>query len=366
MRRPIVPSLLILLSLAGCSQYQPIDAAAYIRGEYVKRVGPDLARRIEVPFALDEKVQAAFDKVRPAPSEHDKVKQVLDFVFQRMDLQYELTPTRNAVAVFETRKGNCLSFVNLFVGLARQRGLNPFYVEVTDYQTWNHREGMVVSQGHIVGGVYLDGELKTYDFLPYHPKAYRKFKPIDDLTAVAHYYNNLGAEALMRGDAAAARPLLEIATGVAPRFEKALNNMGIAVARAGQLDRAVEIYQRGLGITPDDPILLTNLARAYQELGRREEADRTLQRVEELNISNPYFFVYQGEAALNRGDEAKALDYLTRALRLDSEAPEVHLGFVKVFLARGEMERARHHLERALKLDPTNRQAREYARMLRP
>ena len=57
--------------------------------------------------------------------------------------------------------------------MAREQGLNPFYVEVTDYQKWNHREGMVVSQGHIVAGMYLDGELKTYDFLPYRPKAYR-------------------------------------------------------------------------------------------------------------------------------------------------------------------------------------------------
>jgi hypothetical protein len=34
--------------------------------------------------------------------------------------------------------------------------------------------------------MYLDGVLRTFDFLPYRQKAYREFKPIDDLTAAAN------------------------------------------------------------------------------------------------------------------------------------------------------------------------------------
>ena len=69
---------------------------------------------------------------------------------------------------------------------------------------------MVVSQGHIVAGMYLDGVLRTFDFLPYRQKAYKDFKPIDDLTAAAHYYNNLGAEALLgRRPRRAPRELLD-------------------------------------------------------------------------------------------------------------------------------------------------------------
>jgi len=359
----IVP-LLALLPAAGCATYQPFDTAAYLRQQYAKEIGAQEAQRVEVPFELDDQIRATLGKMPPLASELRRINQVNDFIFDGLQLQYSLTPTRNAVETYRTREGNCLSFVNLFVGVARDRGLNPSYVEVTDLHKWNHRDGMVVSQGHIVAGMYLDGVLRTFDFLPDRKKAYRDFKPIDDLTAAAHFYNNLGAEALLAGNLKRAEELLTVATRIAPRFDKAINNLGVVLARGGQPEKALELYQRGLAIAPEDSPLLTNMARTYQELGRGDEASALLARIEGANTSNPFFFIYQSEVALTRGETDKALDYMTRALRLDSELPEVHLGLVKVYLAIGDMEKARHYLGRALKLDATNRDALQYARML--
>jgi Flp pilus assembly protein TadD len=357
--------LLLGLALTACSEYKPFDSVGFLRQEYAKQVGPEAAAQVSVPFELNEEVRAAMEKhMRPAPSELRQVNQVLEFIFEHLDLHYSLTPTHDAIGTFRTRQGNCLSFVNLFVGVARAKSLNPFYVEVTDYTRWNHRAGMVVSQGHIVAGMWMDGELKTYDFLPYKPKAYKKFNPIDDVTAAAHFYNNLGAEALMDGDMPKARELLTLATRIAPRLDKALNNLGVLLARTGDWDGALAAYQKGLSLDPANAMILTNMARVYQQTGRGGEADKVLSRVDETNNTNPFFFVYQGEVALSHGDEDKALDYMVKALRLDSEAPEVHVGFVKVYLAVGDMEKARHHLERALQLDATNPEALRFATML--
>lgn len=351
---------------SGCTPYQPFDSVAGLRQEYAAHLGAATpASGVVVPFELSPQILAELDtKLPPLPSQRRKINQILDFIFTRLDLRYELQPTRNAVEVFRDRSGNCLSFVNLFVGVARHQGLAPFYVEVVDYQRWNRREGMVVSQGHIVAGLYLDGELATYDFLPYRPKAYRDFKPIDDRTAAAHYFNNLGAEALLGGDPGRAQELLGIAAGIAPTFSKALNNLGVLESRKGNYTRAAELYDQALKSSPEDSLILTNLARLYQLTGRTEEATAILGRIEAANTTNPFFFVYEAEVALSRGDEQKAIDYLTRALRQDSEVPEVHVGFVKVYVALGDLEKARHHLERALKLDATNPEAQELARML--
>lgn len=357
--------LAALLSAGACAHYQEFDSAGHLRQQYSEKVGSQAAAQVEIPFEVTPELRQALEqRLRQAPSERSKINEVLRFIFEDLKLSYSLTPTRNAVDTFRTQQGNCLSFVNLFVGVAREQGLNPFYVEVTDYQKWNHREGMVVSQGHIVAGMYLEGELKTYDFLPYRPKAYKAFNPIDDLRAAAHYYNNLGAEALMAGDLEKSKQLLQIAVGIAPRFEKAINNLGVALARGGQPDKALEMYQKGLEIDPENPMLLTNLTRLYQQTGRSAEADQLLAKLEESNASNPFFFVYQGEMALSRGENDRALDYMVRAMRQDSELPEVHVGFVKVYVALGDLEKARHHLERALKLDATNQDALQYARLL--
>lgn len=370
---PLLPPAALLLAVltpaalavGACEHYENFDSVGHLRQAYSQQVGAQLASQIEVPFEVTPELRTALQqRLRQAPSERSKINEVVRFIFEDLDLKYSLTPTRNAIETFRTQQGNCLSFVNLFVGVAREQGLNPFYVEVTDYQKWNHREGMVVSQGHIVAGMYLEGELKTYDFLPYRRKAYKDFNPIDDLRAAAHYYNNLGAEALMAGDLEKARGLLEIATGIAPRFEKAINNMGVCLARGGDSKRALEFYQKGLEIDPENPMILTNLTRLYQQTGRAAEADQLLAKLEESNASNPFFFVYQGEMALSRGENDKALDYMVRALRQDSELPEVQVGFVKVYVALGDLEKARHHLERALKLDATNQDALQYARLL--
>ena len=363
-RRPL-PATVALLLAVGCSTYQPFDSTGYLREQYAARLGPARAAGAVVPFSLDGEVRARIERDIPSESQEDRrIEVILDYIFHRLDLQYSTAPTRSAVETFESRRGNCLSFVNLFVGIAREERLAPFYVEVTDLQRWDRKENTVISQGHIVAGLYVNGRLATYDFLPYRPKSYRSFKPIDDLTAAAHYYNNLGAEALLSGDLDRAQSLIETATEIAPSFEKALNNLGVCYARRGQLDRALAVYQRGLAASPDNPLILTNQARAYQEMGRLAEAKGILQKIETSNTTNPYFFLYEAESALADGEPKKALDYLARALRLDTELPEIHVGLVKVYLALGDVASARHHLERALKLDGTNAEARKLAHML--
>lgn len=359
-------SLLILpAALASCAQYKPFDANSYLRGEYEKRLLPEVAEHVEVPFALSRQITDLLDSAyKPGPNELRRVEQVLDFIFRRIDLKYSLTPTRNAAETFLAREGNCLSFVNLFVGAARYQRLTPFYVEVTDYQRWNHKDGLVVSRGHIVAGMYVKGELKTYDFLPYRPKTYKNFKPIDDLTAAAHYYNNLGAEALLDGRTDDALRHLQVANAIAPHFTKSTNNLGVVYARQGDLDRAMATYQAGLAEDPEDVALLTNLARAYQALGRLDEAAATLAKAGSVNNTNPYFFLYQGEVALASGDHEAALGFMREALRLDSEDPDIHLGLVKLYMAIGDLDKARHHLDRALKLDATDPEARRLALLL--
>lgn len=357
------------LLLAGCSAStvpsRSFDSDDYLRGQYAERLGPEVAATLPIPFEVDERIVAlAEGRVNRGASERVRTEQITDFIFGYLDLEYRLEPTRSALETFRDRAGNCLSFVNLFVGLAREYRLSPFYVEVEDYQRWNYSEGMVVSHGHIVAGMRVDGHLETFDFLPYRRKSYRDFNPIDDLKASAHYYNNLAAEALMRGDLDGAERLAEIAVGLAPWFEKAVNNLGVVLLRRGEPERALELLARALEDKPRNVPLLTNAARAYQETGRIEQANELLTRLEGLQETNPFFFVYRGEVALAQNDLPGALEYMRKAFRQDSENPQVHVGLVKVYLAMGERDKALHHVERALRLDATHEEARRYAAML--
>lgn len=372
---PTLPALL-LVGATACTQYAAFDSAGYLRAQAASKLeaaapghgpapGPP-PPAIVVPFELSPELIADVDSQlgTGAIRETYRVEQVLDYVFRKVGLRYNLFPTRDAVGAYTAREGNCLSFVNLFVGISRHVRLDPFYVEVVDHQRWRHQNGMVLSQGHIVAGMYVAGELKTYDFLPYRPKSYKKFTPIDDLEATAHYYNNLAAEALLDGDTDGAEAQLAIATTISPTFEKALNNLGVVRARRGDTAGALTAYQKGLDTDPSNGPILTNLARLYQQMGRLDDAAAVLAKVEDVKTTNPFYYLYRGELELTRGDPKAGLELMREAFRLDSELPEVHVGLAKAYLALGELGRAKHHVERALQLDATHREARDLAVLL--
>ncbi len=361
-------SLVLLALLGGCSQLPPpraFNSVEYLRKEYAERVGAETAAQLPVPFQIDDAIVAATEgRIHPAASEPRRVEQVTDFIFGWLGLRYALEPTRTAQQTFEAKEGNCLSFVNLFVGIGRRYRLNPFYVEVEDYQRWNYDEGTVVSHGHIVAGLRVDGKLQTFDFLPYKAKSYRDFNPIDDLKAAAHYFNNLGAEALLRGDVDRALELTHVAVQLAPDFDKALNNHGVVLLREGKVDEALADFKHGLQANPTSVALLTNSVRAYQTLGRHDDAERILARLEKEHAGNPFLYIYRAEQALAHNAPAQALDYMREAYKRNSELPAVHVGLAKVYLALGDRETALHYVERALKLDATDPEARKLAALL--
>ena len=366
--RPWSPAVAVCcFALAGCSGYEPINPQVILYDDLAERVGPERAKTIAVPFEINDEIRAALrGRAMPIGREKTRTSAILDFVFESLDLQYSLSPTRDAIGTYQARSGNCLSFVNLFVGMAREVHLNPFYVEVTDFQRWNYRDGVVVSQGHIVAGMSVDGNLSTFDFLPYQAKTYRDFEPIDDLTAIAHYYNNIGAEALLENDLPRAQEALTLAVDLDPDFNKALNNLGVHYLRSGRSDDAVRLFREALERDPADVALMTNLARALQTQGQSQEAAELLAQLDEVGQTSPFYFIYRGDMALAEGDPTKALEFLREALRRDSDLPEVHVGLVKAYMALGEIGKARHHLTRALRLDATNQEARRFAVMLKP
>ncbi|MEM7587601.1 MAG: tetratricopeptide repeat protein [Acidobacteriota bacterium] len=339
--------------ITACAEAPAFDSAAYLQSGYERELG--VGGPFEVPFALSPESLAEIEsQLSSRGSARRRAGRVVEWIFGSLGLEYALYPTLDAEETLRARKGNCLSFVNLFIGVARHIGLNAFYVEVVDQRGWSYRQGTVVSRGHIVAGVHLDGVLETFDFLPYRPKSYRDLQPLEDRLAVAHHYNNLGAEALISGDLETAEKHLSLVQRIAPDFVNGLNNLGVCLVRLGKTEAALAIYREGLELEPENIAVLTNAARLFQEQGLHEKAQVLLTRIESTRHASPYFYVYQGERAIAQGELDQALGFLREALRRDSELPEVHLGLVRLYLALGDLDEARHFLIRARQLDASH------------
>ncbi len=379
-RHPLSVCLIPLVALVlSCAQIEPFDSVSFVQERLTTESGLSNAeaQRVEVPFDLPLEVK---EELAPLLSKNGskrfRAERAQDYILHELPLRYSLRPTRDAVSTLRAKEGNCLSYAHLFIAITREQGLNSFYVEVHDRQRFVYRDRSVISQGHIAAGLRfgdtptLQEGISLYEHLPYRaPGAqptYRRRREIDDLTATAHHYNNLGAEALLDGNLTRAEELLRLATKVDPTFVSGLSNLGICLTRQERLEEAIEIYSQGLQVEPDNPILISNLARAHQLAGNLGEADLLLAQLEEIDHANPFFYVYRGYQALDQGEMTLALDYMREAFKRSTKIPEVHLGLAEVYFALGNLESARFHSQRALRLDATHEEARRFAVMLAP
>ena len=123
-----------------------------------------------------------------------------------LDLKYEATQTYTAAEVFRTRTGNCLSFTNLFVALARESRLDARYQIIDVPPIWDSADGWVMLNSHInviVRDVRLGSAVSRDYIVDFNTPEYDGTWPrrvVSDRVAFALFYNNRAVEAMRAGD----------------------------------------------------------------------------------------------------------------------------------------------------------------------
>lgn len=144
--------------------------------------------------------------------------------------------------------------------------------------------------------------------------------------SVAEYFRllDLAAEAMNRGEHAAALPLLREALATSPGDAVVHNSYASALAATGRLTEAVAEYRKATALSPDYPDAHSNLASALVQSGRLDEA----------------------------------LGEFRTALRLSPDFAEAHSGLGGTLAQKGRIDEAIPHLAKAVELDPRNAMAR--------
>ena len=98
----VLLSTLALVALGACSTYEPFHTIPHLEQQYTDRLPADLVDEVTVPFELSEDVREALVGRMRNPSARDelKVDYILDFIFTTLELEYSLTPTRDANEVY--------------------------------------------------------------------------------------------------------------------------------------------------------------------------------------------------------------------------------------------------------------------------
>jgi tetratricopeptide (TPR) repeat protein len=352
---------LALWALAACRVQRLSLSPEQLEQVYRSHFGGE--HGLVVPYAIDDTTRSFFaHNTRGGLDQAGLAMSVAHAIFAKsgLGLTYDNSRTLTAIETYQAGHGNCLSFVNLFVGASRYLGVDSFYVEVSDYDTYRRDGAYVINGTHIVAGYYQGANLITVDFLPGQKKRYRRFSAVSDVRAVAHFYNNQAVEQMLRGELELARAQLQRVVVLAPDFAKGWNNLGVCLNRLGRPQEAVAAFQRAMEADSEFVLPHENLAAAYLRSGDPAAARLEIDRAKELKSRNPYFLLVQADQALQEGrlDEAEKL--YDQARRRDRSLPDPFVGLGKIARARGRLDEALRQLRKALALEPDNREAKAF------
>ena len=345
--------VLVVFLTAGCASVGR-DRVAYSPEAFVvatQSQAPDMAvEDIVVPFRVTpEMVAKARDLTARSRTDYDKAQRLMAGITsdEGFGLHWKPVATATPDVTVERGYGNCLALTSIFIGLARELGLSAYYVDASDRINDLRRDGeLIVDSGHIAGGVRTE---RGYTLVDYdgHVADYRTFKIIDDITALAHYYNNLGFEMISDAqsedreiDWEAIRYKFELATMVRPSFTLAYNNLGVAYTRLGDLELAEQAYLKALETDPKSDAAYHNLGnlkmREGDVLGALREYDLALG----ITKRNPYLHYHRGVAQYSLSDFEAAEESFKKAISIQRDYIEPRNLLAQVYTHMGRHEEA--------------------------
>jgi len=256
--------------------------------------------------------------------------------------------TRTAQETFQARLGNCLSFTNMFVAMARDVGIEVTYQEVEIPPDWTLEGDTYVLNRHV--NVYIDlgrGGTKVVDFNIDDFRSSYDRQLISDERALAHFYSNIGVEYMQKHEPLEALRYFRKAVASDHQFAPVWSNLGALYSRAGHFKYAEAAYLRTLEINPQELIAMSNLGRLYESLGQTERAEWYSKQTNLHRMRNPYYRYHLAHDAFLAKDYDTAIGHLKYSVRKKKNEDTFFFLMGLSYLQKGNESAARRWLEKA-------------------
>jgi tetratricopeptide (TPR) repeat protein len=364
--------LLLLAATAACSRLAPRSAGVPGSAE-----GLDLAHKLKargldpaavvIPWQLNREMREwAHRQVPdnlPAEQRLDRLLAAL-MASDGLALEYKAATTATAQEVFASHSANCLAFTSLFVGMARELDVEAFFLDVGDIERYEREGNLVVESGHVTAGFGAASLLRILEFTPLGKPNYRQLHRLSDLTAIALFYSNRGAELVRTGKEQEALEWLHKAVVIDPELARGWINYGVALRRTGSAAAAEAAYRKALENDPSAVAAYQNLAALLFANGRAGEGEELLALSGKLDTRNPFNYLSLGDVALTHGRIDEARGFYRKALRLEGAAAESAAALGQLALAAGKSGEARRWLRKAAARDSGNERVQRLAASL--
>lgn len=320
----------------------------------------------EITQITPEMIQFLEENIPQDASHNEKLVQLVKLIFNKdfLNLSYDNNRTKTAKDTFETRSGNCLSFTNMFVVMARHLGLNARFQEVHNLPTWDRNGRVVVLNRHINVLVHVREREITVDFNPYEEHRQIRTQVVNDNRAYAQFFNNFGAEAFANDQNEVAKRNFHRSIEIDPEMSFSRTNLGVVFSSEGSYKLAEATYLKALKLSRNDYTALNNLAALYVKTGNRERAEFYTKKANHFRRKNPYYHYKQGMSAMQSKQFEQAVVHFKRAIRRKQEEHQFYFAMAKAYAYMGKKDKVQSNLEKAQNYAPEVFDQQRYSQKL--
>jgi Flp pilus assembly protein TadD len=363
----------LVLSAAACTTGRPSLVGGSVTPDELL-AGAALGAAVDAPalvtpeqdvLALNPAMLAFLDEhVDRKGSDEVKMTQLISAIMdtRSFGVTYD-NSTHTAAETFRTRRGNCLSFSNMFVAMARNVGLDVRFQEVDVPPDWTLEKDTYVLNQHVDVRVNVaQVGTRVVDFNIADFRASYEMRVISDARALAHYYNNIGVERMLEGDTGAALACFRKAiTEDTPQFSPAWTNLGTLYVRNGHPAHGEAAFLQALEVDGGDLVAMSDLARLYDRIGRRDLAAAYRKKVIHHRWLNPYYRYELARQAYAAKHYRVAIGHLRYAAHRRPKEDQFSYLLGVSYLQEGKVEKARRWLTKAEEVAPTEALKQKYA-----
>lgn len=354
----------LLLALSGCqtpvgSGGGHLPTSDLLSGEAIfgEEVSSGELPDLEI-LATNEAMRAFVADVVEAPDASTRFRGLLDRMRSGGYAPSGYDPYTNLTAreAFDEKRGNCLSYTNLFIALAREAGLDARYQVVDVPPDYDSINGVVVLVKHVnarVEDVPGRGAVSV-EFSGEFASGIHDRRVVDDRFALGLHYNNLAFSGDRVGNDRAAFVYLRKAIEQAPDNPDFWTNLGVLYARHGHFEHAVAAHRRALVRDGNHRAAIRGLANAYGALGEAAKAQFYQRRMANSRTRDAYTYFTLARRAYLAEQPGESLELVSRAIRLHRKDHRFHLLAGELHNQLGDAVAANASFERARQVARSN------------
>jgi tetratricopeptide (TPR) repeat protein len=309
---------------------------------------------LESPLYLSPQSRSLVrEKVGYAGTEKARLLKLVRFMTDADGLafQYQTQSSLTAEKAFHDRRGDCMSYANLLVALARALDVPVRFVRITQLPVTWEAGGRFFESSHMAVALGRDAawdQAVVVDFGNVHTSPWR-FSLYDDVSddqAFVLFQNNVAVQRMLAGDMATAERILRFFHHHSPRTPEVPNNLSLVLLHNGHDREALDLLEASVEQFPRFRPMFANAVQAARRVGDEALAKTLEARGRELLEDEPAWNFNEGMRSYHARSYSTAALRFEKALAADPDNIRLLAWSARAHLAAGNLRRGLEQVER--------------------